>query len=99
MEKKIKVEADVIINATSIGMFSKINFVPISEKSISQSQLVIDMVVKPSNTKLIQITKSNRISSINGREMALNQAYEQFKLYTGKNPPKHIMQKASKKIL
>ena len=73
--------------------------VPISEKSILQAKLVIDIVVKPANTKLIKIANSEKISTIDGSQMALNQAYEQFNLYTGKKAPKDIMQKALKKII
>lgn len=96
--KRTNIQAEIIINATSIGMFPKINSLPISKKNIICAQLVIDIVTNPSNTKLIQIAKINKIPSINGTKMALNQAYEQFKLYTGKKPPKHVMQKASKKL-
>ena len=96
--KRADIGAEIIINATSIGMSPNTNSLPISQKSIIHAKLVIDVIVKPPNTKLIQVANINKIPSINGTKMALNQAYEQFKLYTGKNPPKDIMQKASKKI-
>ncbi len=95
--KRESVKAEIIINATSIGMSPNTNSLPISEASIIHAQLVIDVVVKPSNTKLIQIANNNKIPSINGTKIALNQAYEQFKLYTGKSPPKEMMEKAWKK--
>ena len=72
---------------------------PISQKNITHAKLIIDIIVKPPNTKLIETAKNKKIPTINGTEMALNQAYEQFKLYTGKKAPKHIMRKALKKIM
>ena len=96
--KRADIEAEIIINSTPIGMYPNTNSLPISQKSIIHAQFVIDMIVKPPNTKLIQVANNNRIPSIDGTKMALNQAYEQFKLYTGKDPQKHVMQKASKKI-
>ena len=94
-----RIKSDVIINATSIGMSPNTNSIPISKESILYAQLIVDLVVKPSNTKLIQIANNNRIPVIDGSEIALNQAYEQFKLYTNRKPPKDVMRKASKKIL
>ena len=95
--KREDIVAEIIINATPIGMTPNTNLLPISEKSISQAQLIIDVIVKPTNTKLIQVANINKIPTIDGTKIALNQAYEQFKLYTGKNPPKDIMKKALEK--
>ncbi len=97
--KRSNIDAIIIINATSIGMHPNTNLLPISQRSIIHAKLIIDIVVKPPNTKLIKIANSKKISTIDGTEMALNQAYEQFKLYTGKKAPKDIMQKALKKIM
>ena len=97
--KRSNVDAVIIINATSIGMSPNTELVPISQKSIIRAKLIIDIVVKPANTKLIKIANSEKISTIDGTQMALNQAYEQFNLYTGKKAPKDIMQRALKKIM
>jgi shikimate dehydrogenase len=96
--KRTDTGAAVIINATPIGMSPNSNSLPISQKSIIHAQLVIDVIVKPPNTKFIQVANINKIPSIDGTKIALNQAYEQFKLYTGKKAPKDVMQKASKEI-
>jgi len=97
--KREDMKSEIIINATPIGMTPNANSLPISEKNIIHAQFVIDVVAKPPNTKLIQVAKINKIPSIDGTKMALNQAYEQFKLYTGKKPPKIIMAKAIEKKL
>jgi len=97
--KRSNIDAIIIINATPIGMHPNSNLLPISQKSIIHAKLIIDIVVKPPNTKLIKVANSKKIPTIDGTEMALNQAYEQFKLYTGKKAPKDIMQKALKKIM
>ena len=92
-------DANVIINATSIGMYPNYNQIPISEKSIKNSEIIMDVVASPINTKLIQLSKKYKIISVNGFELALYQACEQFKLYTGKNPPVDIMKKAGIKLM
>jgi len=97
--KRDIVEANIIINATSIGMYPNDDLFPISEENIKNAEIVIDLVASPPNTKLIQLSKKHKIISINGSELAVNQAYEQFRLYTGKKPPIKIMKKAAKKLL
>ena len=97
--KRDMIKSDIIINTTSIGMSPNTNSIPISEKSIRHAQMIMDLVVKPPKTKFIQIANKNKIFTIDGTEIALNQAYEQFKLYTDRKPPKDVMRKASKKIL
>ena len=90
--------ADFIINATSIGMLPNTNLLPISQKNIIRSEVVMDVIASPPNTKLIQFVNKHKITSINGLELALHQAYAQFKLYTGRNPPTEIMEKAAKEL-
>jgi shikimate dehydrogenase len=92
-------QSNIIINATSIGMFPNVDELPISEKNIKNVEIVIDFVASPPNTKLIQCSKKFKTISIAGSELALNQAYEQFRLYTGKKPPVKIMKKAVKDLL
>ena len=96
--KRQNIFADIIINATSIGMHSNTNILPISELQIRNSQIVMDVIVSSKNTKLIQVANKYKKITINGLDLALNQAYDQFKFYTGRNPPKHIMKKAAQEI-
>ena len=96
--KRQNIFADIIINTTSIGMHPNTNVLPISESQILNSQIVMDVIVSSKNTKLIQIAKKYKKITIEGTDLALNQAYEQFKVYTGRNPPKHIMKKTVQEI-
>lgn len=89
-------EANVIINATSIGMYPNDDMLPIEENSIKNAEIIIDLVASPPNTKLIRLSKKYKKISTKGSQLALNQAYEQFRLYTGKKPPIDIMEKAVK---
>jgi shikimate dehydrogenase len=72
---------------------------PISEKSIKNSEIVMDVVASPINTRLIQFSKKHNISTVNGFDLAFYQACEQFKLYTGRNPPINIMRNAGIKLM
>ncbi len=79
---------DIIINATSIGMFPKINKTPIKKQILknitSKKTVVFDSVYNPKNTKLLKEAKQLRCSIVGGYDMFINQAKEQFKLFTGR---------------
>jgi len=91
--------ADMIINATSIGMSPNDNLMPISENQIINTKILMDVVASPSNTKLIKFAKKYKKFTINGPELSFYQACEQFKLYTCKKPPIIAMKKAATKLI
>jgi len=93
--KRESVKADVIINATSIGMIPNIFSSPISNNKIKNSQIVMDVVATPPKTKLIKIANKQGKITVDGLKLSLYQAFTQFKLYTGRNPPIQVMQKAA----
>ena len=92
--EKEKVFSEIIINATPIGMYPNILKMPISKKQVKKSKIVVDVISNPPESKLIKYAKNNDKIVITGLELAFHQALGQFKLYTGKNPPKNEMQKA-----
>lgn len=72
-------KSDVIINCTSIGL-EKGERVPISDPILKNSKVVFDVVY--GETDLIQRAKSLGVKTIDGEEMLLGQAFEQFRLFT-----------------
>lgn len=86
--------ADIIINATPVGMFPHVNESPIPFESIKNNHLIFDVVFKPNETKLIEYAKRKGAKVVYGYKMLLYQAVEQFKLFTGKEPPISVMEKA-----
>ena len=91
--------ADMIINSTSVGMTPDNDLMPISKNQIINTEILMDVVASPSNTKLIKLAKKAKKYTISGPELSFYQACEQFKLYTCKKPPVLEMQKAAKKLL
>ena len=85
--------SDLIINTTSLGMNDE-NSLHINEKSLTENQIVYDIVYKPINTYLIQIAKKSSSKIIYGYEMLLAQGAEAFKIWTGYDPPIEIMKKS-----
>lgn len=69
-----KKSIDIIINATSLGMYPMENMSPIELNGFSQDLIVYDIVYKPKETKLIKEAKSKDLLTLNGISMLINQA-------------------------
>jgi shikimate dehydrogenase len=85
-----------IINVTPIGMTpNPENQSPFSDKMIAQAELVFDAVAYPPETVLIEKARKLGKKTISGFEIQVIQAREQFLLYTGKNPPDELINRAA----
>lgn len=85
---------EVLINATSIGMYPDIKSSPISKINMKNMKYVMDVVSNPTETTLIKNAKSLKIKNLSGLTMSLFQARAQFKLYTKQMVPMEVMKKA-----
>lgn len=89
--------ADVLINATPIGMHidKEIEFdSPINLELLNSDQIVIDTIYSPLETPLLNKAKSLGCPVYNGIYMLLYQAALSFELMTGQKAPINIMRKA-----
>ncbi|MEM3400052.1 MAG: shikimate dehydrogenase [Candidatus Micrarchaeia archaeon] len=84
-------EADVIINATSVGMNAQDSIVPTN--ILRRGMVVFDAVYTPLETKLIREAKKAGCDVVTGDRMLLHQGAEAFRLFTGKKPPIETMRK------
>jgi shikimate dehydrogenase len=82
-------KADIIFNATAIGMEPKIHETPIPKEYITEKHIVFDVVYTPYETKLLRDAKEKGATIIHGTEMFLHQGIAQFKLYTGYDAPEN----------
>jgi shikimate dehydrogenase len=82
---------DIIIQTTSVGLKSWET--PVEEEIISRFRVAMDIVYLPLKTKFLSIAeKYGKI--IDGLQMLLYQGVEQFKLWTGIEPPVEMMKEA-----
>jgi len=79
-------QADVILNASSMGMDGKHN-PPIDKRWIREDQWVFDIVYRPVRTKLLQDAASAGARTITGLDMLVNQGACSFTVWTGKKAP------------
>lgn len=84
-----KLDFDVIINATPVGM-GDAHESPLNADEI-KAQYVFDMVYDPAETRLLELAKERGAQIIPGREMFVHQAARQFEIWTGKPAPREDM--------
>ena len=73
---------DLIINCTSIGYSHQKAKSPLSENQIlklKKSTVIFDIIYQPTQTKLLEISEKNGLSTFNGLEMNLEQAVLAYK--------------------
>lgn len=85
--------ADIILNATSLGMHPQEHETPLPKKYITKKHIVFDAIYVPFETRLLQEAKGQGAQIIHGLEMLLYQGLPQFELYTGKKAPEDVMRK------
>jgi shikimate dehydrogenase len=87
-------EADLLINATPVGMHPKITECPLSNISvIHPRQLVVDLIYNPTQTKLMKLAKHLGAKTQNGLGMLLYQGVLAFEIFTGEKAPIAVMKK------
>ena len=79
-------QADLLVNATSVGMDGFSQPIPTSIV-LPEKLLVADVIYQPFETPFLKWTRNQGNQSINGLGMLLYQAAEAFELWTGKEMP------------
>jgi len=85
--------ADIVINASPIGMHPKQNHAPIPTEWLRPDAAVFDVVYNPLETRFIREATLRGCKTIPGVEMFLNQAVLQFERWTGKSAPIKTMRR------
>jgi shikimate dehydrogenase len=79
-------DADVIINATSMGMSPREGEAPLLQKVLKEGMTVMDIVYRPVRTRLLREALERGCRTIDGLEMLARQGAAQFEIWTGKRP-------------
>jgi shikimate dehydrogenase len=79
-----ELEADVIINATSLGMYPRDEKTPFPKELLKKGMMVMDIVYQPLQTKLLREAKEKGCVTVDGLEMLVRQGMAQFEIWTGK---------------
>jgi shikimate dehydrogenase len=79
-----KLEADVVINATSLGMVPRDRETPIPRELLKEGMMVMDIVYQPLQTRLLREAKEKGCLTVNGLEMLVRQGVAQLEIWTGR---------------
>jgi shikimate dehydrogenase len=91
--------ADILINATSVGMHPNEAQSTVKPEWIKPDLAVMDIVYNPLETKLAKDAKAAGAKVISGVEMLIYQGAASFEIWTGKPAPVEVMRKAALKQL
>jgi shikimate dehydrogenase len=87
--------AEVLINATPVGMELQGGDIPLDPELLSRFGLVMDIVYRPLETRLLREASSKGCQVIDGLQMLIHQGAAQFELWTGQPAPREVMARAA----
>jgi shikimate dehydrogenase len=85
---------DLLVNCTPIGMHPAVDETPMPADQLTGG-CVYDVVYNPPVTRLLRDAERMGCRAINGLEMLVAQAQEQFHWWTGRRPPGGVMREAA----
>jgi len=86
--------ADILINATPVGMWPKLGQSIIPKDLLHNRLTVFDIVYNPRETRLLIEARERGCAVVYGYKMLLYQAVKQFELFTGLKAPLPAMESA-----
>jgi len=88
-------EADILINATPVGMSPYVNGTLVEKRLLHPDMVVFDMIYHPLKTRLLREAEEVGAKTINGLSMLIHQGAASFEIWTGMEAPIDIMMKAA----
>jgi shikimate dehydrogenase len=96
----VREDADVVVNATSIGLFPDVNAMPpVDFTEAAPHTLVCDVVFNPPETRLLSAARHRGLPTLDGLAMLVNQGVIGFELWTSQPAPEEVMTKALRSAL
>jgi len=88
------VDAEIIINTTSVGLSGTKDESLVNPDFIKSHHICFDAVYTPYETKFLRDAKAVGATIIHGTEMLIHQGMVQFKHFTNQNAPEEVMRQA-----
>jgi len=86
---------DILINATSIGLFPNVTEMPrVAMSSIRKDLLVCDVIPNPPRTAFLAAAEQRGARTLDGLGMLVYQGAIAFQMWTGVEPPIDVMRRA-----
>lgn len=88
-----KAGADMLVNTTPVGMHPRVDETILSVAAVRRFTWVVDLVYNPLRTRLLREAELEGCRIRSGLGMLVWQGAEQFRLWTGKEPPLALMRR------
>jgi len=85
--------AEILINCTSVGMHPNIDQSPVPAQALRGVKVVFDTVYNPIQTRLLRQAADAGCQTVTGVDMFVNQAVAQFEIWTGQEAPRELMRR------
>ena len=92
-------KADILVNATSVGMSPAVDESPVPAGLLKDSLIVFDVVYNPMMTRLLREAREAGARTIGGIDMLAWQGALAFEKWTGQAAPLDLMRKEAMKML
>lgn len=90
---------DVVINATSIGLFPDVEArLALDTSTLKEGMVVADVIPNPPTTRLVSDARSRGCRVIDGLGMLVNQGVIGIKYWTGVDPDPSVMRRALEEV-
>jgi len=96
---KVLPGADLLVNATSVGMSPADNDSPVPAPLLEKVPVVFDIVYNPLKTRLLKEAAAAGVQTISGIDMLAWQGALAFEKWTGKAAPVDLMRQEAVKML
>ena len=90
--------ADLVVNATSVGMTDD-GALPVDPESVAVGTVAVDLIYHPPETAWLAALRGRGIEAHNGLSMLVFQAAHAFRLWTGSEAPVAVMDAAARAVL
>lgn len=87
-------EVDIVVNATSIGLWPDESRPEIDYSSLDGVATVCDVIPNPPDTGFLQAAAAHGARTVNGLGMLVHQAGMAFEMWTGQDAPLEVMREA-----
>jgi shikimate dehydrogenase len=87
--------ADILVNATALGMHPDVNSSPVPPSLLRHDLCVMDIVYNPLETRLLNDAKAAGAKVVSGIEMLIYQGAVAFEIWTNCPAPVEVMKKAT----
>jgi shikimate dehydrogenase len=95
----IPADADVVINATSIGLYEPDALLPLDLETLRPGLVVADVVFNPPRTRLLRDAEARGCTVLDGLGMLVNQGVICIQYWTGAAPDAAVMRRALEEAL